>query len=50
MSVGIASLQSLEPKDAESLIRFADRALYDAKKGGKNIIVTAMPAPKPVAT
>lgn len=50
MSVGIASLQSLEPKDAESLIRFADRALYDAKKGGKNIIITALPAPKPVAT
>lgn len=50
MSVGIASLQLLEPKDAESLIRHADRALYDAKKAGKNGIVTAMPAPTPVAT
>jgi len=50
MSAGIASLQLLEPKDAESLIRFADRALYDAKKAGKNCIVSAMPTPKPVAT
>jgi len=50
MSVGIASLQLLEPKDAESLIRHADRALYDAKKAGKNGIVTAMPAPTPVAS
>jgi len=50
MSIGIASLQSLEPKDAESLIRYADRALYDAKKAGKNGIVTAMPATAPVAS
>ena len=50
MSMGVASLQLLEPKDAESLIRHADRALYDAKKKGKNCIVTAMPAPNPVAT
>jgi diguanylate cyclase (GGDEF)-like protein len=50
MSVGIASLQLLEPKDAESLIRYADRALYDAKKKGKSCIVCAMPAPTPVAT
>jgi len=50
MSVGIASLQLLEPKDAESLVRHADRALYDAKKAGKNSIVTAMLAPAPVAT
>jgi len=41
MSMGVASLQMLEPKDAESLIRFADHALYDAKAAGKNQIVIA---------
>lgn len=41
MSVGIASLQVLEPKDADALIRHADRALYDAKAAGKNRIVIA---------
>lgn len=41
ISMGIASLQILNPKNADSLIRFADRALYDAKAAGKNQIVSA---------
>lgn len=44
MSMGIASLQMLEPKDADTLIRHADRALYDAKAAGKNrIVIAALP-------
>ncbi len=50
MSMGLASLQILEPKDADTLIRYADHALYDAKAAGKNQIVTAMPAARAVAT
>jgi len=41
MSMGIASLQMLEAKDADTLIRHADRALYDAKAAGKGRIVIA---------
>jgi len=40
MSIGIANLQALEVKDAESLIRLADHAMYDAKIAGRNRIVT----------
>jgi diguanylate cyclase (GGDEF)-like protein len=49
MSVGIASLKSLETRDSESLIRTADRALYSAKACGKNRIVTADETSKPAA-
>lgn len=41
MSMGIASLQMLEAKDADTLIRHADRALYDAKAAGKGRVVIA---------
>ncbi len=41
MSVGIASLPSLDIQDSESLLRTADHALYEAKAAGKNRIVTA---------
>jgi len=41
MSMGIASFQMLDPKNAEALIRYADRALYDAKAAGKSQIVVA---------
>ena len=46
MSMGIASLQMLEAKDADTLIRYADRALYDAKAAGKNrIVIASRPVP-----
>ncbi len=41
ISMGIASLPSLDIRDAESLIRTADRAMYEAKAAGKNRIVAA---------
>ena len=47
MSMGIASLPSLDIRDAESLIRTADHAMYDAKAAGKNRVVTALTASKP---
>lgn len=47
MSVGIASIPSPDIQDAESLIRTADHALYEAKAAGKNRIVTAVATPRP---
>ncbi len=41
ISMGIASFPSLDIRDAESLIRTADNALYEAKAAGKNRIITA---------
>ncbi|MGD2108543.1 MAG: diguanylate cyclase [Phycisphaerae bacterium] len=47
MSIGIASLSDLQISDAESLVRTADHALYDAKGMGKDRIITATSAFKP---
>jgi diguanylate cyclase (GGDEF)-like protein len=48
MSVGIASLKSQQVQDADSLVRAADRALYQAKAAGKNCIEAAeVPAARP---
>jgi diguanylate cyclase (GGDEF)-like protein len=41
MSVGIASLPSLDIKNPEVLIRAADHAMYEAKAAGKDRIVLA---------
>jgi len=49
MSIGIASLSDLEINTAETLIRTADHALYDAKAQGKNRIVTATLTAKPAS-
>jgi diguanylate cyclase (GGDEF)-like protein len=47
MSMGIATLASLGTRDAESLIRAADDALYAAKAAGKDRIVAADEVSKP---
>jgi len=41
LSGGIASVVTVQALDAESLVRAADHALYEAKAAGKNCIVTA---------
>ena len=41
MSGGVANLHGLEDKDAESLIRAADHALYEAKAAGKKKIAAS---------
>lgn len=50
MSMGIASLQQLGAPDAESLVRSADHAMYEAKAGGKNAIVTATTSASPTSS
>jgi two-component system chemotaxis family response regulator WspR len=43
ISIGIASIQSDNPKTPDDLVVLADRALYAAKGNGKNRIVTLTP-------
>ncbi|MEK6675855.1 MAG: diguanylate cyclase [Planctomycetota bacterium] len=50
MSIGIASLRESRAHDVDTLIRAADRALYQAKEGGKNRIVSAVSRPAPTAS
>jgi diguanylate cyclase (GGDEF)-like protein len=49
ISLGIASLQDLRTPDAESLVRSADHAMYEAKAGGKNRIIKAVSAATPTS-
>ncbi|MCH7632340.1 MAG: diguanylate cyclase [Planctomycetes bacterium] len=44
MSIGIASLRTTKVEHAETLVRSADQALYEAKAAGKNKLVTASAA------
>ncbi len=46
MSMGLASVAAIASRDAETLVRASDRALYDAKAAGKNRIAVAG-EPKP---
>ncbi len=41
MSIGISSVAEAAPRDADDLVRAADRAMYDAKDRGKGRIVLA---------
>jgi diguanylate cyclase (GGDEF)-like protein len=48
LSMGIASLYTLDAADSEPLVQAADHALYQAKAAGKACIITADPTAKPL--
>ena len=50
MSVGIASLPSLDIKNPDLLVRAADHAMYKAKAAGKNCIVAATSVSVPTSS
>ncbi len=45
VSVGVAALT--KDDTAETWLARADRCLYDAKRGGRNLVVTDTPMPQP---
>lgn len=45
MSIGVASLNDINAKNAETLTRAADHAMYDGKSAGRDRIMTASSVP-----
>jgi diguanylate cyclase (GGDEF)-like protein len=43
LSLGVATMKPTKSEDMEALIKFADEALYTAKKNGRNRVELAGP-------